>query len=335
VTIVDPSGKELLSWRTPGRPPAPAEAPAAVAELSQAFGAWCRTGVTTWSFGDLPERVEERARGSGMPLYGHPALQDAGDQVNLTVCASPRQAEHAHRGGVVRLAETVLASELAWEEREARLTPAAALLAAPLVEKKRVEALLGALIRAHGLALGEDLPRSATSFQKYLQRCRVRLSGTGRRVSATMESALRAYAACAALMKKRSASVKSEPARFALGELRRGLKHYVERMFEPFFSLEMLEQYPRYFQAYLRRIDGGCEEPLKYRERITGLSTWDAVARQALQKAKPDNPAACRRAMEFEMMAEEYAISLFAQQAVKTRYPVSEKRLKEKLDEMA
>ena len=39
-------------------------------------------------------------------------------------------------------------------------------------------------------------------------------------------------------------------------------------------------------------------------------------------------------AEEFRMMTEEFAISLFAQQEVRTRFPVSEKRLDKKLQEI-
>jgi ATP-dependent helicase HrpA len=58
-------------------------------------------GMTSWDFGDLPDRVEIKRH--GMTLYGYPALIDQGDKVGLRLLDSPPAAEKEMRVGLKRL----------------------------------------------------------------------------------------------------------------------------------------------------------------------------------------------------------------------------------------
>jgi ATP-dependent helicase HrpA len=58
-------------------------------------------GMTSWDFGDLPDRVEIKRH--GMTLYGYPAIVDQGDKVGLRLLDSPAAAEKEMRVGLKRL----------------------------------------------------------------------------------------------------------------------------------------------------------------------------------------------------------------------------------------
>ncbi len=58
-------------------------------------------GMTSWDFGDLPDRVEIRRH--GMTLYGYPAIVDQEDKVGLRLLDSPAAAEKEMRAGLKRL----------------------------------------------------------------------------------------------------------------------------------------------------------------------------------------------------------------------------------------
>ncbi|HTL28921.1 MAG TPA: ATP-dependent RNA helicase HrpA, partial [Tepidisphaeraceae bacterium] len=57
--------------------------------------------ITSWDFGDLPERVEIRRH--GMTLYGYPAIVDQGNVVGIRLLDSPEAADAEMRRGLKRL----------------------------------------------------------------------------------------------------------------------------------------------------------------------------------------------------------------------------------------
>src|SRR5206468_12815579 len=75
-----------------------------------------RDDITSWDFGDLPERVEVRR--NGMTLLGYPALVDAGNSVSLRLFDSPELARTEMRGGVRRLLMIQLREEVKWLSRK-------------------------------------------------------------------------------------------------------------------------------------------------------------------------------------------------------------------------
>jgi ATP-dependent helicase HrpA len=60
------------------------------------------SGMTDWSFGDLPELMEVGV-GGGQRVLGYPGLVDGGDSVSLSVFDSPEEARQAHGAGLLRL----------------------------------------------------------------------------------------------------------------------------------------------------------------------------------------------------------------------------------------
>jgi len=93
-------------------------------------------------------------------------------------------------------------------------------------------------------------------------------------------------------------------------------------------SLDELRQYPRYLKAILKRLDKLAGDAHKDRGlRLQIQSLWDDH-KQALEKY-----GACEELTEFRWMLEEFRVSLFAQD-LGTAYPVSEKRLVKRFNEI-
>ena len=74
-----------------------------------------RDDITSWDFGDLPERIEVRR--NAMTLQGYPALVDAGNSVSLRVFDSEEAARTAMRAGVRRLLMLQLREEVRYLSR--------------------------------------------------------------------------------------------------------------------------------------------------------------------------------------------------------------------------
>lgn len=91
----------------------------------RAVRSWEKPDITCWSVGDLPESIIVQQVG-GMPLLAYPGLavrqEDGGHggEVDLRLFRRREEAEAASHSGVRRLAEIVLARDIAWLLKELR-----------------------------------------------------------------------------------------------------------------------------------------------------------------------------------------------------------------------
>ncbi len=80
---------------------------------------WERYGLTTWSFGDVPDRVEITTV-QGLPVFAYPGLQPEDNEVSLRIFRTSNEAKSATDRGFERLCELVLQKELAWLQKDLR-----------------------------------------------------------------------------------------------------------------------------------------------------------------------------------------------------------------------
>jgi ATP-dependent helicase HrpA len=78
---------------------------------------WERTGLTEWTFGDLPESVPVEEIG-GVALLAHPGLLAQEATIDLRLFRKREEAENVSAAGVRKLAELALAADLRrlWKE---------------------------------------------------------------------------------------------------------------------------------------------------------------------------------------------------------------------------
>ena len=119
---------------------------------------------------------------------------------------------------------------------------------------------------------------------------------------------------------------------FSLLETLNDIKDQLNALVYPGFldelSLEELRQYPRYLKAILKRFEKLAGDAHKDRGlRLQVQSLWDDY-KQAKEKY-----GATAELIEFRWMLEEFRVSLFAQD-LGTAYPVSEKRLSKRFNEI-
>nr|BFF12126.1 hypothetical protein GCM10025699_34290 [Microbacterium flavescens] len=148
---------------TAGPQPRPAPAPSSFAE---------RTGLTEWSFGDLPEVVDTRVAGG--VVRGYPAIVDEGGSVALRIEATPEAAATATQAGARRLLLLAVPSPSAYVLDHLTSAEKLALAASPypsakaLVEDARVAVADAVIARTapHGVVrtrAGFDAVRDALS----------------------------------------------------------------------------------------------------------------------------------------------------------------------------
>ena len=114
-------------------------------------------------------------------------------------------------------------------------------------------------------------------------------------------------------------------------ELKADLDSYFNELWDG-ISFVRFRQYPRYMKAFGFRIQRAFQEPLKYGRKKEELAIYTDSLKKWISREKQSD--LWFEIEEFREMVEEYGISLFAQQEIKTLFPVSVKRLEKKIAQM-
>ncbi len=111
------------------------------------------------------------------------------------------------------------------------------------------------------------------------------------------------------------------------------LRHLFVKNFITDIDKQWLQQYPRYLSAITRRFEKVQDNPARDRQlRLAFAELWEAYENRDAAMCKQH--IVSEQLRHYRWMLEEYRVSLFAQE-LKTRFPVSEKRLKTYWNEIA
>ncbi|MEV4775452.1 ATP-dependent RNA helicase HrpA [Microbacterium sp. LWH12-1.2] len=297
-----------------------ADAAASVAAASHR-GSIEREGLTSWTFGDLPDVLDTRVAGG--VVRGYPAIIDQGKSVAVRVEATADAATAATRDGVLRLILLAVPSPSSYVQQHLTSHEKLALAASPyssaaaLIEDSRAAVVRGIIERT---APG-GLLRTEAEFS------RVR--------NAVSEVIVDELFACVSLVariltKSREVErgIKSQNSLALLGPLN-DVRTQLTGLLHPGFisatGIARLANYPRYLEGMLDRLKTLAEAPGKDRTRMTEyerMSTAYADAGGTIPLPATASPAL----LETRWLLEEYRVSLFAQR-LGTAQPVSPQRI--------
>jgi len=296
-------------------------------DWQQAFSRHRKHNLTSWNIGDLPEYVTVDSTSGGVPLYGYPALVDDAGIVNLEFFSTAESAHDAHVHGVRKLLEIACGPDIAWVEREIRFSPKLKLLCAPYGGADVIGKRLLTSLKNYLMSVSVSRPYTKEGFEALVAVVHVNSKGLAVKTMTYLESSLTLAAEIITRIKQhtndRLVSVRME--------LMADAKVYSEE-FNTVLPYERLAQFPRYLKAFTHRVERAFIDPGKYAKSRALLETVGAPI-AAWEKAATTDTAIAR-INEYIAMVEEFAISLFAQQEVKTLFPVSEKRLHNKQEEI-
>ena len=296
---------------------------------------WERRGVTTWNFGDLPESVVVEEVG-GAPLLGYPGLTANDGKIDVRLFRTREEAETRSRVGVTRLAELVLARDLAWVHKE-------------------LGGLLGKTADAKGKASAQDFRSALDTLRVGVKPVRKGVEPAGVPVAEALHEAVYTHVAGAALtldpvfpltaarfhkltadarrdlpllarrtgeaVAKVLAQRKKALAAAAAGKTYPGIKEDLQRLVPADFPArvppEQLGQLPRYLRAVEVRAERAALSPAKDAEKARALVPFEEWETRV--------PEAGREA--FRWLLEEFRVSIFAQE-LGTAQPVSAQRLR-------
>ncbi|PRA79103.1 ATP-dependent RNA helicase HrpA [Microbacterium sp. MYb66] len=286
-----------------------------------------QTGLTAWTFGELPEVLDTRVAGG--VVRGYPAIVDQRKSVSVRVESTPDAAAAATRDGVLRLVLLGVPSPSSYVQEHLTSQEKLALAASPypsaaaLIEDCRAAVARRVIDASTGTATGEDrgIVRSEAEF------ARVRDA-----VSATLVDELFACVSLVARILTKSREVergiKSQNSLSLLGPLN-DIRTQLSGLLHPGFvsaaGAERLTHFPRYLEGMLDRLKTLANEPGKDRARMTEYERMSKAFEDAggTIPLAADAPPAL---VEARWLLEEYRVSVFAQR-LGTAQPVSPQRI--------
>ncbi|MBA3907043.1 MAG: ATP-dependent RNA helicase HrpA, partial [Pseudonocardiales bacterium] len=318
--VVDEQGREvargtdLASLRRELAPQVRAELAAAGAELE-------RTGLTTWTIGELPREIGVR-RGNHV-VNGYPGLVDRGTSVDVRVFPAAEERDAAHGRGVRRLLLLDTPSPARQVQRGLDNTAKLTLSRNP---HGSVAALVEDCVTAAADALIHAAGGPAWDERGYL---RLRTLFAKRLGSTTLQvlDAVRAVLAVWHRVQSQLADVRVVPP-----DLTGQLADLVGPGFATRDGATRLAEVARYLEAAERRIEKLRVDPARDAE-------WTAQVRVVADEYRhllvdlPSGTEPSSALSEIRWMIEELRVSLYAH-PMRTRYPVSVKRIQQAIDDL-
>jgi ATP-dependent helicase HrpA len=304
---------------------------------------WERTGITSWNFGDLPEKNLVSETGP-VPVYAWPGLALENDKVNVRLYRTEDLAKQASLGGIQKLVELTLSKDFMWLQRDLRALNRFDALLANLCPLDDFQEFAFENLKRHVLPAEIFWPLREAEFNKAVQATRLELPGLAQKLIDQIGPILRARKEIETRFGSSPVLPTTKPKTFSdLSQLSVATKdaakpanlwaEELENLLPRHFLVEIpftqLAQIPRYLKALAMRMERAKLNPAKDKERAALLAPFLAKLK-ILQENPPKSAGAKKRAEEFRWMVEEYKVSVFAQE-VGTAVPVSPKRLDEKL----
>jgi ATP-dependent helicase HrpA len=287
---------------------------AAPASQAPAGAVGQHAGLTSWTFGTLPELLEI-VQGK-LTLIGFPALVDKGSHCDLEVFDDPTVAARTHRVGLRRLFALQLKDQLKFIEKN---IPGLQQMGMQFMALGSQEELREQIInKALDIACLQDpLPTDAVSFTKRKDEAKSRLTLLVNEIARLLSQVLTEFHG----LPKKLQGVQAQAAADMQGQLQ-GL---VNKRFLADVDYAQLSHFPRYLKAINVRLEKLRADPSRDAKL---MAEWHQAAQPYLRLAK-DRQAGKNtdpKLVEFRWLLEELRVSLFAQE-LRTPMPVSAKRL--------
>lgn len=286
---------------------------------------WTRAGLTSWSFGDLPESLVVEEVG-GVPLRAYPALELREGEVSLRLFRDKEEAASRSAPAIRKLAELALASDLKWLQKELsalgrdlsaakkQAAPMQSALqqlslgpkpgaAAPLLTPESFQRDAMENLLAHRLQLSPVFPLATARFQALVDSAKRELPMLVRQLGDWAKRIVQ-------LRQELLAASKRYP----------GMEQDAQRLAPPDFlartPFARLPHLHRYLRATQIRAERAALAPTKDTEKAKQLAPFADWEKRV--------PAENRE--RFRWLLEEFRVSLFAQE-LGTAEPASAQRL--------
>ena len=281
-------------------------------------------GIVDWSFGDLPDcKALESPMGS---LTVYPALVDAKDSVILKYFPTEKEASSHLRAGMIRLIKLSLDNKTQYLQKNLAHIDKQCMYYSSIGQCNELKLDLIDFIINSVFLDGSKPIRNQRTFEKLLEEKQAVLLDVANRACNINLELLKTYNEC----KKKLKAVSDPQLLEALTDVQEQLQHLVYRKYLSDLDIDSLNSVPRYLKAIIRRLEKLRENVLADRKHMLEIKKYWAKYKK-LKISHSDNTGDITK---LRWMIEEYRVSLWAQE-LKTRYPISAKRLDEQFKKMS
>ena len=273
------------------------------------------TGMRDWECSDLPKSVN---LGNDLVLVRYPALVDEQKSVGVRLFAEADRARASHHKGLLRLymLKNIQLKKTAKKQLES-FQQKNVLKFPPGMSSLPTEALAASYAKA--FAVGEKSIRSRAAFIAQYNNCRGELITWVNRLEVLLEKILDGRLS----VQRQLSRLRSGRKHYAADDVEAQLQELLRAGFIVETDWEWLEQYPRYMQAVLKRLESAPHFGAKDLEITTKIqSYWRRYEAESDRRHIEKQPEVDL----LRWMIEEYRVSSFAQ-SLGTKLPVSDKRL--------
>ena len=299
--------------------------------LENARRKWEKTGITAWDFGELPELIALTDK-NGPAGIAYPAVADVEGEIEIRLFQNKQEAKVRHKEGVSALYVLHFREELKHLKKNIMLSEEMKTWAKHLGGHKAIETSIFKRVSRNLFAV--DI-RTPEAFAAHAEKITPQILPEGQEVRKRIAPIMKAFHETNnALSSLESAHISHRPALQFIENMKSVLRELAPPDFVEIYSPERLLHIPR----YLRAITLGAQRGLLHLEKAMGkIKEIHALIdnlRNVMDKLPPSASEEKRAALdEYRWMIEEYRVSLFAQE-LKTPFPVSGKKLIEKLREI-
>ena len=272
----------------------------------------------------LPETVELEMQGVYIKAY--PALVRDGRQVNLRVLQNKKTAQYETAKALRQLVINALPEQVKHLKRS---LPDIQNLCLKYTDFGKCEELKQDIIdkTIDDVFLGGGI-HSAVEFEHKLEQGRGQLHEKAEQWSRLLTDILDGYRVLKKLTKNPTLAQLE-----MVADIQQQLAHLFPKNFITVIDREWLEQYPRYLAGINKRVEKSKTNMTRDRQlKIEFSRLWDEYIKR--QKLLEKQHIDSEQLSHYRWMLEEYRISLFAQE-LKTRFPVSDKRLRKHWNELS
>ncbi|MCP3688728.1 MAG: DUF3418 domain-containing protein, partial [Gammaproteobacteria bacterium] len=303
-----------------------------LAELQQQFGAQARahfehnlqhhqslarSGLDDWDFDHLPEHVTLQQKGQSLRAY--PALVDYEDSVAIELFETHSDAVFYHASGIARLFYLQLDESIKYLQKKMPQIEQTALLYSALGTRTELSADL-IMSAVFGCFLAAELPQTREEFANNLQANRQQFINTANQLAELV------YQILCLRQDVRNQLDESDLPQNHSDDIVEQLQGLIYQGFIRDIPTPQLSRLPAFLQGILKRMQNFKPGSQRIDRQLETIKTYQQQYQQFYQQEYCDY----QELDALRWMIEEFRIGCFAQ-PMKTRFPVSEKKIEKQI----
>jgi ATP-dependent helicase HrpA len=296
---------------------------------------WERENLTSWDFGDLPERLEIGSDALGLPRYAYPGLANESGNVSVRLFSDPQRARENTLSGLMSLYKSIFSAELKKFARDWIFPDQFAPKTLFMGDRKTASAMLHDYILREIFDLQSPQHPDQSRFFNKLEELKGKLGILGRELLAQVLDVIRErHETRAVLDRFRRMAWSNGAVLERLAVISKEVESYVPADFLSRCSRNRMSLLPRYLKALRIRAERAYVAPEKDKAKELQYVPYKVKLSEIQKQARANSD---EQRMTFvnhlAEMIEEFKISLFAPE-VRTLFPISAKRIENKLQEL-